>query len=354
MLSYTPFQNRTLSFWLLQATGWLPLFVLFLALFGDDELISVNSFLYATSATILGVLGSLFLRFCYRSNFLQNRNVYVWAMLILALIVFSAELIALLHHALWWLSSIANERFLGILNQQSYAAIGVILIPVYASWSLLYLIMTSQDKLQQATITQQKLALELRDYQLDSLLRQLNPHFIFNTINNIRSLVLKDADAARDMLTRFADIMRYQINVDSEIMVSVQDEIEFVEEYLSLCKLQFADRLTFSCEVAAQCKQVKIPRMSIQLLVENAIKHGFNNTIIPGYLTIKVSHDDESALDILVSNPGELKWQKSDSGIGLENLKKRLEMAFSERFQFNLYAQNDNVYSRIRVKRVEA
>lgn len=98
-------------------------------------------------------------------------------------------------------------------------------------------------------------------------MEQLNPHFMFNTINNIRSLILKDTNKARDMLSSFADIMLYQINSNNDALVLLKDELSFVLEYIELNRLQLGKRLNFVQDIDSSLLNNVIPRMALQLLV---------------------------------------------------------------------------------------
>ena len=347
------FNRKAMSFWLLQLVGWTPLFPLFIALYGDDEWLSSNALLYASSVWLFGVLGSLLLRYFYRSNWMSNRHLLVWGLLLVAAFFVMSQAVALFHHSLWWGMSVIHDRFLGIFNQQSHVAIGVLMFPIYAFWSLMYFMLTGRERLDRAVIEQQQLNLALRDYQLDSLLRQLNPHFMFNAINNIRALIIIQPDKARDMLTSFADIMRYQINVDSEPMVSVEQELTFVNDYVELNLLQFQERLHYETHIEDTTLTRSIPRMSIQLLVENAIKHGFSKTTTPGQLVVCSQLNANNQLVIEVRNPGQLTTAKSDCGIGLDNLRKRLDMAYSGDYQLTLSEEKNGVNCRMVIGALE-
>ena len=155
------------------------------------------------------------------------------------------------------------------------------------------MVITRQAKLNEAVIQQQSLELALKDSQLKQLLEQLNPHFMFNSINNIRALILKDANKARDMLANFADIMRYQINMDDNALVSLQDELMFVRDYVALVKLQMGKRLSYEETIDESLYNKRVVKMSLQLLVENAVKHGFSQSVVPGTLSVEVAADEK-------------------------------------------------------------
>ena len=118
--------------------------------------------------------------------------------------------------------------------------------------------------------------------RLNTLHSQINPHFIFNAINNIRALILEDKNKSRDMLANLSDIFRYSLAFEQAGKVALSEEMVIVAEYLELCKIQYERRLNVSIRVQEDCAGLFIPRMIIQMLTENAVKHGIAECIEPG------------------------------------------------------------------------
>ena len=192
----------------------------------------------------------------------------------------------------------------------------------------------------------------VKENRINNLLEQLNPHFMFNAINNIRALILKDTEQARDMLTSFADIMRYQININNEALVKLEDELNFVIDYIELNRLQLGSRLHFTKDIEAALLTNFIPRMALQLLVENAIKHGFGHSSSPAMLKIKIDNEaskqNPNAWFISVENSGHIdKNDSTNSGIGLANLEERLKLSFADNYTLTLTEENDVVKCKI-------
>lgn len=345
-------QHKKLRFWLLQLCGWLPFYLLQLPIFGDDNWLSVGSVMNATSVTALAVLGSLLLRRMFNglNNKVTRSDLWILAIIFSGFSI--AFMVDLLHNGLWYVVSLAFEPFSMLYKSQPVMVITGFLWLTYIFWGSLYLALSKQEKLNAAMINQQKLALLVKENKINRLLEQLNPHFMFNTINNIRALILKDTEQARDMLTSFADIMRYQINSNNETLVTLAEELAFVLEYIELNRLQLGKRLQFVQEIDPALLNHSIPRMALQLLVENAIKHGFSRTAEPGILTISINYEATEkapkAWFISVTNSGELvDANKSDSGIGLINLRERLKLSFANNYQLTLSEDNGIVDCKI-------
>lgn len=343
-------QGNLLNFWLLQLFGWLPFFALMMPLYGDEYFLSINSVVFACSITIIAIIGSLILRSTFHFLSPKIKSSGVWLLTIFVSSLCVAILTCAVHQTLWLFISKASGQYSEIYQSQPFSVLTGLLWFVYLFWSSLYLFITNKQNLSRAVIHQQRLELLLKENKIERLLEQLNPHFMFNTINNIRSLILIDKDRARDMLSSFADIMRYQINND-DALVSLKDELDFVLEYIELHRLQLGHRLNFSHQVEPSLLTNMIPRMALQLLVENAIKHGFGQSAKPGSLKISIAHagvsDKPDQWFISVQNSGSLNTQKTNSGIGLANLKERLTMTIDNPCYFTLTETNNMVEARL-------
>ncbi len=345
-------QHKTLRFWLLQLCGWLPFYLFQFPIFGGDDWVSVSAFTFAGSVTMLAVTGSLLLRRVFNLIARQVTRIDVW----LLVIILSGFLIALavdaVHHGFWFLTSQVFSQLSVIHESQPFMVITGFLWLAYVIWGSLYMALSKQEKLNTAMINEQRLELLVQENKIQSLLDQLNPHFMFNAINNIRALILQDSDKARDMLASFADIMRYQINSHNDALVKLEDELDFVIEYIELHRLQLGKRLQFTQSVDSALLTHFIPRMALQLLVENAIKHGFSQFSGDASLCITIASDPREgapqAWYMSVKNSGRLQGErKTDSGVGLLNLEERLRMQFADDYQLTLVEKDEIVECRI-------
>ncbi len=344
-------QGHQLRFWLLQLCGWLPFYCLLLPLFGDNYFLSSNSLLFASSITFLAILGSLLLRklLSFYNNKVKKNS--LWIVIILFATLPAAMVVAGFHQAFWFVIELLFSGLKPLYQSQPYSVISGLVWFVYVFWSSLYLLFTNQEKLSQAIIKQQKLELLVKENKISRLLEQLKPHFMFNTINNIRALILKDTDSAREMLSSFADIMRYQMNSDNDALVTLEDELAFVLEFIELHRLQLGKRLNFIQDIDRSLLTHFIPRMALQLLVENALKHGFSQSAKPANLIITITYEPQSnnsqAWFLSVQNNGTIEDKKPVSGIGLKNLQERLTMAFDNNARFTLTEKNELVEAKI-------
>lgn len=218
-----------------------------------------------------------------------------------------------------------GERNPGLGAYVAYVANTSIVLWLWAgAWSSRQFLMrwrSGEIRHWQAVAQQHQLELEL-------LRARINPHFVFNALNNLRALILEDPARARDMATRLSNALRYTLVHSQRTEVCVSEEVKLVRDYIALQKVHHEERLQVCWDVAPDTMDCKLPPMALQVLVENAIKHGIARTPGGGTLAITLRRSDSGqrpALDVVVSNPGH--WQpSSDEGIGLRNLRAQLRL----------------------------
>jgi LytS/YehU family sensor histidine kinase len=191
------------------------------------------------------------------------------------------------------------------------------------------------------------LSIIAKDAQLNNLSAQLNPHFLFNSLNNIKSLVIEDPQLARRAIDLLSDLLRSSLYGRDGMLISIKDELSLVNDYLELEKLRFEERLQFTIEMPDQLLSSLIIPFSIQALVENAVKHGINKQTEGGFIEIIVAQR-EGFVVITVQSPGRLETNKQPHGLGLKNLKERLKLQFNDKAGFNICEQqNETVLATI-------
>ena len=219
------------------------------------------------------------------------------------------------------------------------------IINVFAAlllWSAIYFAIKFIEKQRKTEIEKLELTSALQEAELAILKNQINPHFLFNALNNIRSLILTEPEKARKMVTHISDLLRYSIQFNAAEKVSLKEEIEIVKDYLFLEEIQFNERLKYSINVDHRSESFEIPPMTIQLLVENGIKHGLSVQKRGGEIHIdtEMTHDH---LIISVRNSGQLNAGSKREGIGIKNLMERMKILFGEFTEFELKNQGQNM-----------
>jgi hypothetical protein len=159
--------------------------------------------------------------------------------------------------------------------------------------------------------------------EFDALRARLNPHFIFNALNNLRALINEDTERARDLVTRLSNTLRHALDHGTAGSVSLARELEVVDDYLEIEKIHYEERLQVDREIAPEALHAELPPMLLQLLVENAIKHGIARTPGGGRLSLHASLE-ANRLRLVVESPGRLEAETRGHGVGLNYLRSRL------------------------------
>jgi two-component system LytT family sensor kinase len=180
---------------------------------------------------------------------------------------------------------------------------------------------------------------ELSKAQLDALRKQIEPHFLFNTLSAVSGLVReKRNDAAVSMIAGLSDFLRRVLGDSGRQQVTLGEELEFAEKYLDIQKVRFAERLEISVNVAEELLLAQVPSLILQPMVENAIKHGIAKRIQGGAIRIAAVRSN-GRLTLSVYNDGPSLpegWQKTQPGIGISNVRTRLQGLYGDGFEWSI------------------
>jgi sensor histidine kinase YesM len=192
-------------------------------------------------------------------------------------------------------------------------------------------------KYHERTVHTLELEKHLAEARLQALLRQLKPHFLFNTLNGIASLMHSDVDAADRMLVRLGELLRLTMSHPGQPLTPLRDEIAFIEKYLEIERIRFRDRLSVAFEVDPAALTAEVPSLILQPLVENAIRHGIEPHARPGRLTV-TARRTPGLVELVVRDNGAglPAGGFSREGIGLGNTRARLRELYGERHRFEL------------------
>jgi signal transduction histidine kinase len=208
---------------------------------------------------------------------------------------------------------------------------------VFWGWSAVYFGLHYFDNHRQAEVDKWKLAAAAREAEMRTLQAQLNPHFLFNGLNNIRALVMEDPARARAMMTHLAELLRYSMQRNGAEQVPLATELDIVDNYLQLEAMQLEERLHYTVAVAPETHAVQLPPMTLQLLVENAIKHGLAPRPAGGSLSLSAQLDAAgTGLCVAVRNTGTFQPQAGHPGLGLRNVQERLKLLFGPAAHFTI------------------
>jgi two-component system, LytTR family, sensor histidine kinase AlgZ len=175
--------------------------------------------------------------------------------------------------------------------------------------------------------------------ELMLLKSQVNPHFFFNTLNNLYGLVAKDSGKAQELILKLSDMMRYSIYEGEKETVTIQQEIDFLRNYIELHKMRYHKQISvdFNCTIVQNAQVV--PLLFI-ILLENAFKHGVENLRENAYLKMNLTVDNKQIHFTIENN---YEKTENESGIGLKNLKRRLELSYPNQHELH-FSVTENIY----------
>lgn len=336
--------NRDYRFWLCQLTGWTGYsLVTFLSITVIDDLVSWPHISHIVMSAILGMLTSWPLRSLYQRTFpLTLTRRLIIASLALTVLAFVWTILRVLVFA-WLVGEPA------VWKEFNYWYFGSLF--VFLSWTVLYYAIRYYELL---TLEHQKLLEEsalkneekyrrqaaessARDAQLQMLRYQLNPHFLFNTLNAINALVkLKKNNKAQDMIQGLSKFLRHSLDEEGGENVSLDKELESLELYLNIEKTRFEDRLTLVFDIDPLARKALIPSLILQPLIENSMKYAIAASEEGGTVCVRACVlEDQLQLEVSDSGPG-MNTATADQGrgIGLRNTLDRLEALYGRDYTF--------------------
>lgn len=188
---------------------------------------------------------------------------------------------------------------------------------------------------------------ELNNAQLYALKMKLHPHFLFNTLHAISSMVDYNQEGAQKMLTRLGSLFRTILENEDQQTVSLEEELKYIQDYLEIEKVRFEDRLQVQFDVSKDTLSARVPSLILQPLVENSIKHGVSRMKEKGFIQIKSERisgrdgQDRVALSISDNGKGYGNSRQKSFGIGIKNVNDRLFRLYSSDFAFNIGAGSE-------------
>jgi signal transduction histidine kinase len=215
---------------------------------------------------------------------------------------------------------------------------------IMVGWLAVYFFYHLFDRFNRTEIERLRLAASVKQAELRALKSQLNPHFIFNSLNSLRALIDEDPARARQSVTQLANLLRYSLQAGQQELAPLEEELRVVKDYLSLEQVRHEERLRFRFDVDDGALPWPVPPMLLQTLVENAVKYGISNRADGGEIRISARiHSDQ--LVLRVTNPGRVTTSlrnKSSTGLGLSNAAERLKLLLGDRSSLSLREEGDD------------
>jgi two-component system LytT family sensor kinase len=344
---------RSPSFWPLQIAGWATYGVMIIASYWSMLApgVAVGALIQVKSArTLVGFTLTCGLRLLLRRFTSGSAAVARTGAIVLAAVVVGGPLWLLVMDLIFPPKAPATGAELSTWVSAPRAALDYSL--TLLCWSALYLGLRGWRELQDQRARALEAAGLAQQAQLDALRYQLNPHFLFNSLNSIRALIDEDAGRARRMITALSEFLRYPLTSAAAIDVPLATELDALRNYLAIEQIRFEDRLRVTIDVGPDAEAAAMPSLLLLPLVENAIKHGFS-TLPGGTLALRVAGEvRDGQVWLEVANTG--SWQPTHAaaerlgtGTGLRNVQSRLTALAPSAHHFSVQEEDGSVIVRI-------
>ena len=337
MRSRNFFDDKNRAFWILQGGGWIA-YLLLRALSGLANSMGVGFILPAVIVTATGFSLTLLMAAAYR-RIIVMRPVFVWTLMLIVLGLASALFSVL---EVWAHATFYQPGW----QPQGIEFLGAILLDfsVLAAWSGLYFGINYYLLLSEQSERMVNVAAQANSAQLEMLRYQLNPHFLFNTLNSISTLVLlKQTERANAMLSRLASFLRYSLVGEREGLATVAQEAEALKLYLDIERTRFESRLRTRFDIAADVMEARLPSLLLQPIVENAIKYAVTPSEDGADILIDARRiADRLVLTVADTGPGlsgtapATEPALSSTQVGIANIRERLIQAYGDDHRFEL------------------
>jgi len=339
-LEASPYSNQRKQFWSLQLGGWLGyLVVVFAAIirpqFDDLNFNLTSQIINLFAETLCGFVLSYFQ---WR---LIGRIVHFPLNKTLTLSFISAAILGLVYNVVklsLYKVIVFNQQWNEAWNMLEFGGWLLFSLTTMFVWTSIYFIMLYNTKLQKEHEMLLRAQNAAKEAQLQMLRYQLNPHFMFNTMNAISTLIYKkDNDTAGEMLDKLCSFFRYSLVPNTTQKSTLAKEVELLELYLSIEKVRFGSRLSVTIDIPVETRQAQVPSLFLQPIVENAIKYGIESSKEAGHIHISAQKQSER-LNIVVLNDAKAQNEHTESGfgIGLSNTKERLSAMYNEQSKLTI------------------
>lgn len=337
-------------YWLAQIFGWASYSSLILFSIYSDDPSKIDS-IYLLNLLIIILSGILFTHiqryFFIRLGWLGLRLPKLLPLLFLSSILCSIA-IAFIDIGTDYLTNVN-----GISSQTlevSDVLVGILAVLLLVLfWNAIYFTFHFFQKSREQEISNLELTASNRESELKNLRSQLNPHFLFNSLNSIKALVDIEPKKSKKSITRLSNLLRMSLELGRYNLVPFNKELVLVENYLELEKIRFEERLNVEWDIDKDLDAFEVPPFVLQMMVENAIKHGISNLKDGGIVRITLKKSAEGVV-LEVMNSGDLK-RVVDLGVGIENIKKRLKIQYGAEASFQLIEKDGFVFAKMKFKK---
>jgi two-component system LytT family sensor kinase len=338
-------KRRLKLYWASQVVGW-GAYVLLIALFNSINGVQFDAVLYLNllSTFLLGIGTSHLYRYVIlKYDLLKMRIAKLIPLVILASIILSA--IYYVFHTFISEVLIMGRPF--VFEGLDFLQSMINLSALYLLWTLIYWSFHFIENYRKEEIKNLRWQATIKEMELNKIKSQLNPHFIFNSMNNIRGTINENPVKAQNLITQLSNILRSSLYMEKKPLIPFDEELSLVKDYLDLEKARLEERLDYNIDVSPESSSFDVPPLLFQTLVENGIKHGVATLAGGGKLIFKTFVQDD-ILKVEIVNTGSLKPAQGDrKGIGLDISRQRLKLLYGQAGQLEISEKEGNVVARL-------
>jgi sensor histidine kinase YesM len=326
--------TKTQRYWFCQIAGWSIFFVVqyivgFAALRPYPERLSFIAILLIAEILLTHACGLVIIRYNWQAGSITKY---------LALIISASILLSVIINAVTLAWGFVN----GLLPKEYYELLNILrmfvsLMVLNLAWLTIYSAVLYFENYRRAVLDKVEYDAVMKDFELKKLKSQLNPHFIFNILNNIRALVKENPELAQKTITQLANILRYSLLLDKRELVTLKEEIQIAIDYLELEAIRLEERLKVTIKISPKSLAFRVPPMMVQTLCENAVKHGIAKLTKGGSLLLETM-EESGIITIRIVNDGTLLADSTDTGerLGIKNTRHRLKLIYGDRASFEI------------------
>jgi sensor histidine kinase YesM len=343
-------QTSKFLYWGAQLGGWFVYGMLTILATYADNPTKMNSQFWISLLLMIasGVAITHLMRlFLLKRNWLKLKFGPLVPRIVAVSIVCASVFVTLIHITAWIMEreNAVNKSFFKL----------ELLIDIFSSallmmlWNSIYFTYHFFKKSIDQELHNLQLQSSQNEIELKTLRSQLNPHFLFNSLNSIRALIDLDPVKAKQSVTTLANLLRNSLVLGKNEFISLEEELQIVKSYLELEKIRFEERLEVYWEIDSSLYEFPVPPFILQTQAENAIKHGISKIVEGGKIVISTKRISENWIEMIVLNTGELGLHLG-TGIGIENSKRRLDLQYSGDALFELFQKEEYVICSIKMK----
>lgn len=345
--------NTKRFYWLAQLIGWFSYsgLIVFSVYNNDANKVDTLFLLNVFVAIAAGISVTHLQRTFYiKMGWLGMRLPRLIPRLLIASIVSSILIAAIDNGSDYLTGLIEPDQSTFSISRMVVNVLAILVLVLF--WNALYFTFHFFQKSRKQEISNLELEASNKESELKNLRSQLNPHFLFNSLNSIRALIDIEPKKAKMSITTLSNLLRQSLVLGRENLVALESEIDLAKSYLELEKIRFEERLEVEWQLTPGLESFQIPPFSLQMMVENAIKHGISNLKDGG--TVKISaFETDNEIIVMVENSGSLKGIV-DLGVGIQNIKQRLSLQYGNGAEFSLREDNGRVIAQMNFVKNEA